>query len=75
MNLNPLYEATELKSCLLKSKVKALIMDENLNNRDFYSILKKAVPEIEDYDYQSQIMSEEIPSLQSVVIISQHECR
>lgn len=50
-------------------------MDESLNDRDFYGILRTAIPEIEDYDYKRQIKSKAIPSLHSVVIISTKEYR
>lgn len=73
--MNPLYKGSELKSCLLKADVKALIMNEKLDDHDFYEILREAIPEVDDYGYRKLIQSKEIPLLHLVVIISSHDYR
>lgn len=71
VNLNPLYQTAEVKACLAIGDVKALIMDEKLNDCNFYNILKNAVPEIETYDYNSHIASKALPLLETVIMFSE----
>lgn len=60
----------ELKYALKKVGIKTLIAAESFKNRDYYSILNEAVPEIKETEQRNPIKSREIPSLQSVVMIS-----
>lgn len=75
MNLNPLYQWREILACLLKGDVKALLMDEELGERNFYEVLKTAVPELEQYDYNSRISSKHAPALEMVIVFSKQSYR
>lgn len=69
MNLSPLYESFEMLGCLKGSDVKALIMDEKLNDRNFYHVLKIIVPEMEDHDYNTHITNKNVPLLKTVIML------
>ncbi len=62
----------ELKYALKKVGIKTLIAAESFKNRNYYSILNEAVPEIVETEQRNSIKSREVPSLQSVVMISDH---
>lgn len=70
MNVNPSYQPLELKYALRKVGIKTLIAAESFKNRDYYSILNEAVPEISQSKERNFINSREVPSLQSVIMIS-----
>ena len=46
VNINPAYQPGELKYCLNKVGVKAVVASEKFKFQDYYSMLKEVVPEI-----------------------------
>lgn len=60
----------ELKYALNKVGIKALVAAESFKNRDYYSILNEAVPQIQETNEMSFISSSDVPSLRSVIMIS-----
>lgn len=60
----------ELKYALNKVGIKALVAAESFKNRDYYSILNEAVPQIQKTNEMSFISSSDVPSLRSVIMIS-----
>lgn len=62
----------ELKYALNKVGIKTLIAAEAFKNRDYYSILNEAVPEIAKTNENDFLNSSEVPSLRSVIMISDH---
>ncbi len=75
VNLNPLFEEAELRSCLALSDTKALILRETTPDRSFYAILNKVVLEISESDYQSPISSKTLPSLSIIIAISEKKLK
>ncbi|XP_065221999.1 medium-chain acyl-CoA ligase ACSF2, mitochondrial-like isoform X2 [Planococcus citri] len=71
VNLNPLFESPEVLACLNAGDVKAVIMDEQHNGRNFYDILKKAIPNIQEHDYNTHITTKHAPLLKTVVMFSE----
>ena len=65
-----MYQPLELKYALNKVGVKALIAAEFFKNRNYYSILNEVVPELSDFEESKFIRSREIPTLESVIMIS-----
>lgn len=70
VNVNPSYQPLELKYALNKVGIKALVAAQSFKNRDYYSILNEAVPEIKETNEMSFINSREVPTLRSVIMIS-----
>ncbi|XP_045032055.1 medium-chain acyl-CoA ligase ACSF2, mitochondrial isoform X2 [Daphnia magna] len=70
VNVNPSYQPMELKYALNKVGIKALVAAESFKNRDYYSILNEAVPQIQKTNEMSFISSSDVPSLRSVIMIS-----
>ncbi|XP_065222001.1 medium-chain acyl-CoA ligase ACSF2, mitochondrial-like [Planococcus citri] len=71
VNLNPLFEAPEVLACLNIGDVKAILMDEQHNGRNFYDILKNAIPDIREHDYNTHITTKHAPLLKTVVMFSE----
>ncbi|XP_065224462.1 medium-chain acyl-CoA ligase ACSF2, mitochondrial-like [Planococcus citri] len=71
VNLNPLIEGPEVLACLNSGDVKAVIMDEKLNDRNFYDILKSVIPDILEHDYNTHITTKFAPLLETVVMCSE----
>ena len=46
VNINPAYQPGELKYCLNKVGVKAVVASETFKSQDYYSMLKEVLPEI-----------------------------
>jgi len=70
VSVNPSYQPLELKYALNQVGVKALIAAESFRNRDYYSILHEVVPELSDFDHEQFIKSREIPTLETVIMLS-----
>ncbi len=70
VNINPAYQPGELKYCLNKVGVKAIVSSEFFKTQDYYSMLTKIAPEI-PRSPQGQIESEDVPSLKHVIMLSQ----
>ncbi|XP_065222005.1 medium-chain acyl-CoA ligase ACSF2, mitochondrial-like isoform X2 [Planococcus citri] len=71
VNLNPLFEAPEVLACLNIGDVKAILMDEQNNDRNFYDILKNAIPDIQEHDCNTHIITKHAPLLKTVVMFSE----
>lgn len=60
----------ELRYALNKVGIKGLVVAESFKDCNYYSILNEAVPEIKDFNENDLISSHLVPSLKSVVIMS-----
>ncbi|XP_046636691.1 medium-chain acyl-CoA ligase ACSF2, mitochondrial-like [Daphnia pulicaria] len=70
VNINPSYQPLELKYALNKVGIKTLVAAESFKNLDYFSILNEAVPEIKETKEMDFIKSREVPTLESVIMIS-----
>lgn len=70
VNINPSYQPLELKYALNKVGIKTLVAAESFKNLDYFSILNEAVPEIKETQEMDFIKSREVPTLESVIMIS-----
>ena len=70
MNVNPSYQPNELRYALNKVGIRALIAAESFKNRNYFDILSEAVPEM-NQQKGSTIDSRTVPSLKSVIMISE----
>lgn len=75
MNLNPLYECPELQSALVRADVKALIIGDTLNERNYYEMMKKILPELSNYNSGDQIATENLPLLRILIVMTQNYCK
>ena len=66
VNINPAYQARELKYALKKVGVKCLVMDDTFRSQNYYEILNSVVPEVGQGD-PGKTTSSELPKLQTVV--------
>ena len=46
VNINPAYQPGELKYCLNKVGVKAVVASKSFKTQDYYSMLKEVLPEV-----------------------------
>ncbi|XP_031351698.1 medium-chain acyl-CoA ligase ACSF2, mitochondrial-like isoform X2 [Photinus pyralis] len=67
--LNPTYQADELRYCLNKCGVKALICMDEYKSLNFYDILCRLLPELKTCDAKS-FSSDIVPTLKTVISIS-----
>ena len=72
VNINPAYQPSELKYCLNKVNVKALLSSKSHKGADYYAMLSKVVPEVKD-SVPGQINSQTVPDLKSVILISEEQ--
>ncbi|KAK7582443.1 hypothetical protein V9T40_013888 [Parthenolecanium corni] len=70
VNLNPLYECPEIELALKKSQVKVLIMGESLNERNYYQMFEKLMPEIAGHDFTKSINCSRLPHLKILISIT-----
>ncbi|XKL65481.1 hypothetical protein PGB90_008901 [Kerria lacca] len=70
VNLNPLYECPELESSLKKTDVKALIIGDTLNERNYYRMMEKIIPNISSYRSAVPISCDNLPLLKILIVIS-----
>jgi len=72
VNINPAYQPLELKYCLNKVGVSALVAAESFKTQDYHSLLTSVVPEV-GTSLPGQINSKEVPSLKHVIMISEKQ--
>jgi len=70
VNVNPSYRPMELRYALNKVGIKAIVVAESFKNSNYYSILDEAVPELKNFKESVFIDSQIVPSLQSVIMMS-----
>lgn len=67
VGINPAFQGPEVKYCLNKVGIKAIIAPETFKSQNYYSILETIIPELKNSE-PGRIKSTEVPSLQSVII-------
>ena len=68
--INPAYQPLELKYALNKVGVKALVASESFRKKDYYSILNEVIPDLSNFKEAEFIKSPEVPTLESIIMIS-----
>lgn len=64
-----MYEANEIKYCLKKVGIKALIADDKLKNQNFYKILNDIIPELPN-STPGLLKSAIVPNLRTIITLS-----
>lgn len=64
--MNPVYEKPELKYCIDKTELKAIIVGDTLKQANYYKVIEELIPEVRR-DKAGSIQSKEFPSLKCVV--------
>lgn len=67
VGINPAFQGPEVKYCLNKVGIKAIVAAESFKSQHYYSILESIVPELKD-SQPGRIQSNEVPSLRTVII-------
>lgn len=75
VNINPAYRPTELKYALNKVGVKCLVASESFKNVSYYGILDEILPELSASKDCGYINSKAVPSLESLVMVSDKDHR
>lgn len=70
VNINPAYQASELNFALKKVGVKVLVVAEHFKTQDYYSLLLKVCPELNQIKDGERLESKSLPDLKGVVMIS-----
>ena len=68
MNINPAYQPAELKYCLNKVGVKAIVSAESFKTQDYYKMLAEIMPEL-----GTGRRSESVPSLEKIIMMSEKD--
>nr|CAD7452930.1 unnamed protein product [Timema tahoe] len=69
VNINPAYQSSELKYCINKVGLKALMMGDTFKTQNFHQLLSQVSPEIRKAR-PGQLNSESVPSLKSVIVMT-----
>ena len=72
VNINPAYQTSELHYCLNKVGVKCLVAADSFKTQDYHKMLAEIVPELQT-SASGGLNSEAVPSLKSVVMMSEKE--
>ncbi|XP_073949026.1 medium-chain acyl-CoA ligase ACSF2, mitochondrial-like, partial [Choristoneura fumiferana] len=64
--LNPVYEKPELKYCINKTELKAIIIGDTLKHANYYKVIEDLIPEVRR-DIAGSIESKEFPSLKCII--------
>lgn len=72
--INPMYQPDELKYCLNKCDLKALICPDEYKSLKFYEILCHLLPELETCDHKD-LSSGIVPTLKIIITISHRPMR
>ena len=72
VNINPAYQPEELKYCLNKVGVKALVAADSFKTQNYYELLSSIAPEIMSSS-AGAIQCPDIPSLKTVIMMSKVE--
>ena len=79
MNINPAYQASELRYALGIVGIKALVVAKTFRNKNLLEILSQLVPEIDDPNRNGKqqdsinkaiVSSPVIPNLERVIVLS-----
>ena len=76
MNINPAYQAGELRYALEKVGVKALVVAKKFRNTNLIHVLSQLVPQLDPnsignkFDDNFLVSSSLIPSLERVIVMS-----
>nr|CAD7258415.1 unnamed protein product [Timema shepardi] len=69
VNINPAYQSPELRYCINKVGLKALVMADTSKTQNFHQILSQVSPELGEAR-PGQLSSESVPSLKSVIVMT-----
>nr|CAD7580206.1 unnamed protein product [Timema californicum] len=72
VNINPANQSAELKYCLNKVGIKALITVDKFKTQRYPELISAIVPEVTSAQ-QGDIRSDHVPSLKSVIVISEDQ--
>jgi len=67
VNINPAYQPEELKYCINKVGISAIVCNDKFKSQDYYKLIQKIAPELGS---SSTLNSSSVPSLKHVIIIS-----
>jgi fatty-acyl-CoA synthase len=71
VNVNPAFQASELKYCIQKVGMKALVTAESFKSSNYIEIINTVVPELSSSG--SQLYSTELPDLKHVISLSSNK--
>ncbi|KAK7082677.1 Acyl-CoA synthetase member 2 mitochondrial [Halocaridina rubra] len=69
VNINPMYQANELKFCLNEVSVKALVCDESFKTTNYYQMLCQVAPELSN-SVKGEFQSKTLPSLKTIIMMT-----
>lgn len=64
--LNPVYEKPELSFCIKKTELKAIVIGDIIQKRNYYKLIEELIPEVHK-NKAGSINSKEFPSLRTVI--------
>ena len=69
VNINPAYQADELKYCINKVGIQAIVCQDRFKSQDYYQLIQQIAPEL-GQNYSNTLNSSSVPTLKHVIIIS-----
>lgn len=70
-----MYESPEIKSSLDQADVKAVVIGDTLNEKNYYEVMKNVIPEIINYNSGNEFISRDLPYLKMIIVMSQNHYR
>jgi len=67
VNINPAYQPEELKYCINKVGISAIVCNDKFKTQDYYKLIQKIAPELGS---SSTLNSTSVPTLKYVIVIS-----
>lgn len=68
-SINPAYQAFEIEYCINKAGIKVLVCGEGFKGSNSYEMLLTLIPSLPKSE-PKKLKSDKVPSLQSIVLIS-----
>lgn len=72
--INPAYQPRELEYCVNKVGIKSIICGHKFRKQDYYEVLTHVCPELPNFE-PGKLKSKQLPSLKSIVTVSEEALR
>ena len=71
VNINPAYQAEELKYCINKVGIQAIVCQDRFKSQNYYQLIQQIAPELgHGYSCSTTLNSSSVPTLKHVIVVS-----
>ncbi|CAF3737705.1 unnamed protein product [Rotaria sordida] len=68
VNINPAYVERELEYCINKVECKGIVLSPSIKSIESLSILRRLVPELDQYSTSRELFSKNLPTLKHIIL-------